>query len=137
MTDKKLTMEAIAEKIHGGFGNDVQVIYTDDNAEKLIFQLRLSRQDKEGDEQVDKMEDDVFLRLIEANMLSDLTLQGIDSISKVYMNKPSTDDKKKVVINADGGYQMIEEWRLETDGTALLKVRCPIGDPANSFACFR
>jgi len=122
MTDKKLTMEAIAEKIHGGFGNDVQVIYTDDNAEKLIFQLRLSRQDKEGDEQVDKMEDDVFLRLIEANMLSDLTLQGIDSISKVYMNKPSTDDKKKVVINADGGYQMIEEWRLETDGTALLKV---------------
>ena len=29
------------------------------------------------------MEDDVFLRCIEANMLSDLTLRGIDTIAKV------------------------------------------------------
>jgi len=32
---------------------------------------------------VDKMEDDVFLRCIEANMLSDMSLQGIEAISKV------------------------------------------------------
>lgn len=73
-------------------------------------------------EQIEKMEDDVFLRCIEANMLSDLTLQGIEAISKVYMHKPQTDDKKRVVITPDGGYQMIAEWILETDGTALLKV---------------
>ena len=35
------------------------------------------------EESVDKMEDDVFLRCIESNMLSDLTLQGIEAISKV------------------------------------------------------
>jgi len=29
------------------------------------------------------MEDDVFLRCIEANMLSDMSLQGIEAISKV------------------------------------------------------
>ena len=29
------------------------------------------------------MEDDVFLRYIEANMLTDMTLQGIPQISKV------------------------------------------------------
>lgn len=32
---------------------------------------------------VDKMEDDVFLRCIEANLLSDMTLQGIEAIAKV------------------------------------------------------
>lgn len=64
----------------------------------------------------------MFLRCIEANMLSDLSLQGVESIAKVYMHKPTTDDKKKVVITPDGGYQMIAEWLLETDGTALLKV---------------
>ena len=32
---------------------------------------------------MDKMEDDVFLRCIEANMLSDMSLQGIEAISKV------------------------------------------------------
>jgi len=31
------------------------------------------------------MEDDVFLRCIEANMLSDMSLQGIEAISKVWV----------------------------------------------------
>lgn len=31
------------------------------------------------------MEDDNLLRALEQNILSDLTLQGIESISKVYM----------------------------------------------------
>jgi DNA-directed RNA polymerase II subunit RPB1 len=52
MTDKKLTMEAIAEKINNSFKDDLQVIYTDDNADKLVFHLRLANQssDKEGGE---------------------------------------------------------------------------------------
>lgn len=32
------------------------------------------------------MEDDVFLRCIEANLLSDMTLQGIEAISKVSLS---------------------------------------------------
>ncbi|GMT04367.1 hypothetical protein PENTCL1PPCAC_26541, partial [Pristionchus entomophagus] len=123
MTDKKLTMEAIAEKIHNGFGDDLNVIYTDDNADKLVFRLRITNQDKgDSEEQVDKMEDDVFLRCIESNMLSDLTLQGIESISKVYMHKPTTDDKKRTIITPDGSFKAMSEWILETDGTALLRV---------------
>ena len=34
-------------------------------------------------EAADKMEDDVFLRCIEANLLSDMSLQGIEAIAKV------------------------------------------------------
>ncbi|KHJ78018.1 RNA polymerase Rpb1, domain 7 [Oesophagostomum dentatum] len=125
MTDKKLSMEHIADKIQQGFGDDLNVIYTDDNADKLVFRLRITNQpsDKNAEvEQVDKMEDDVFLRCIESNMLSDLTLQGIGSISKVYMHKPTTDDKKRIVITPEGGFKAISEWLLETDGTALLRV---------------
>ena len=48
-----------------------------------------SEDSKEDDEeQADKMEDDMFLRCIEANMLSDMTLQGLEAISKVYMHLP-------------------------------------------------
>lgn len=32
------------------------------------------------------MEEDMFLRCIESNMLSELTLQGIEAIGKVYMH---------------------------------------------------
>ena len=81
-------MEQISEKITAGFGDDLNCIFNDDNAEKLVLRIRIMNSDdgkfNEGEEeQVDKMEDDVFLRCIEANMLTDMTLQGIEQIGKV------------------------------------------------------
>lgn len=127
MTDKKLTMEQIAEKINLGFGDDLNCIFNDDNAEKLVLRIRIMNSDdkmaEEEDEQSsDKMEDDVFLRCIEASMLSDITLQGIESISKVYMHLPSTDSKKRIIITDTGDYKALAEWILETDGTSLMRV---------------
>lgn len=85
--DKKLTMEAISEKINAGFGDDLNCIFNDDNADKLILRIRIMNGEdgkmNGGDDEdtVDKMEDDMFLRCIEANMLSDMTLQ-VSFISK-------------------------------------------------------
>ena len=124
MTDKKLTMEQIAEKINAGFGDDLNCIFNDDNAEKLVLRIRIRNSDEkmDEDEQLDKMEDDVFLRCIEASMLSDITLQGIESIIKVYMHLPTTDNKKRVIITETGEYKAVAEWLLETDGTSLMRV---------------
>ncbi|XP_059613251.1 DNA-directed RNA polymerase II subunit RPB1 [Phlebotomus argentipes] len=127
MTDKKLTMEQIAEKINAGFGDDLNCIFNDDNADKLVLRIRIMNsddnkfQDNEEDT-VDKMEDDMFLRCIEANMLSDMTLQGIEAIGKVYMHLPQTDSKKRIVITETGEFKAIGEWLLETDGTSMMKV---------------
>ena len=50
----------------------------------IIVRIMNSEDSKDEDEdQADKMEDDMFLRCIEANMLSDMTLQGLEAISKV------------------------------------------------------
>jgi len=125
MTDKRLTMEHISEKINAGFGDDLNCIFNDDNAEKLVLRIRIMNSDDGKDdeeEQADKMEDDMFLRCIEANMLSDMTLQGLEAIGKVYMHLPSTDEKKRIVITEGGEFKRISEWLLETDGTALMKV---------------
>ncbi|CAG0891424.1 unnamed protein product [Cyprideis torosa] len=126
-SDKKLTMEQIAEKINVGFGDDLNCIFNDDNAEKLVLRIRIMNSEEgkfsgEEEESVDKMEDDVFLRCIEANMLSDMTLQGIEAISKVYMHLPQTDAKKRIIITDLGEFKAIAEWLLETDGTSLMKV---------------
>ncbi|XP_035714876.1 DNA-directed RNA polymerase II subunit RPB1 isoform X2 [Folsomia candida] len=130
MTDKKLTMEQIAEKINAGFGDDLNCIFNDDNAEKLVLRIRIMNSEDgskfggAGDEEdsADKMEDDMFLRCIEANMLSDMTLQGIEAIGKVYMHLPQTDSKKRIVITETGEFKPIAEWLLETDGTSLMRV---------------
>ena len=49
----------------------------------LSFSLLSSPQSSQEEEQLDKMEDDMFLRCLEANLLSDMALQGIEQISKV------------------------------------------------------
>lgn len=126
MTDKKLTMEQIAEKINLGFGEDLNCIFNDDNSERLVLRIRIMNSEEkveEDDEQsAERMEDDVFLRCIEASMLSDITLQGIESISKVYMHLPQTENKKRIVITETGEYKALAEWILETDGTSLMRV---------------
>uniref|UniRef100_A0A452UNB8 DNA-directed RNA polymerase subunit n=1 Tax=Ursus maritimus TaxID=29073 RepID=A0A452UNB8_URSMA len=110
MTDRKLTMEQIAEKINAGFGDDLNCIFNDDNAEKLVLRIRIMNSDEnkmqEEEEVVDKMDDDVFLRCIES----------------VYMHLPQTDNKKKIIITEDGEFKALQEWILETDGVSLMRV---------------
>ena len=69
MTDKKLTMEHISEKINAGFGDDLNCIFNDDNAEKLVLRIRIMNSEEGGkddeEDQADKMEDDMFLRWVE------------------------------------------------------------------------
>merc|ERR1719239_652979 len=125
MTDKKLSMEQISEKISSGFGDDLNCIFNDDNAEKLVLRIRIMNNEEskfQDEELTDKMEDDVFLRCIEANLLSDMSLQGIEAIAKVYMHLPTTDDKRRIHITEDGEFKAQTEWILETDGTSLTKV---------------
>ena len=45
MTDKKLTMEQIAERINQTFGSDLNCIFNDDNSEKLVLRIRLMSND--------------------------------------------------------------------------------------------
>ncbi|KAJ8928914.1 hypothetical protein NQ314_018451 [Rhamnusium bicolor] len=122
------------------FGDDLNCIFNDDNAEKLVLRIRIMNSDDgkfgEGaDEDVDKMDDDMFLRCIEANMLSDMTLQGIEAISKVYMHLPQTDSKKRIVITETGEFKAIAEWLLETDGTSMMKVLSERDvDPVRTFS---
>ncbi|CAE7377440.1 polr2a [Symbiodinium natans] len=41
MTDKKLTVREVGERILGDFQNDLDCIFTDDNAEELVLRIRL------------------------------------------------------------------------------------------------
>ena len=80
-------MEQISEKISQGFGDCLNVIFNDDNAEKLVLRIRTVDQSKsftgEEGEEATRTDDDTFLRCLECSMLPELTLEGIDSISKV------------------------------------------------------
>uniref|UniRef100_K3ZN27 DNA-directed RNA polymerase subunit n=1 Tax=Setaria italica TaxID=4555 RepID=K3ZN27_SETIT len=118
MVDKKLSMADIAEKINREFEDDLSCIFSDDNADKLILRLRITNDEaSNGDMRDESAEDDVFLKKIESNMLTEMALRGIPNISKVFI--------KNVKINKfdeNGGFKSFEEWMLDTDGVNLLAV---------------
>lgn len=38
------------------------------------------------------------------------------------MHLPREDDKKRIIITEEGEFKALQEWILETDGTALMQV---------------
>eukprot|EP01117_Protostelium_nocturnum_P012755 TRINITY_DN4718_c0_g2_i1.p1 TRINITY_DN4718_c0_g2~~TRINITY_DN4718_c0_g2_i1.p1 ORF type:complete len:1744 (-),score=622.93 TRINITY_DN4718_c0_g2_i1:65-5296(-) len=122
MTDKKLVMNEIVERIFRDFGSDLSVIFNDDNAEKLILRVRVVNDDdsKYSDENAEGSTDDEFLKKIESNMLSEMTLRGIKGITKVFMRKLT---KRNEYDRASGKpIEKFEEWILDTEGINLLSV---------------
>ena len=69
MTDSKLSMEQIADKINQGFGDDLNCIFNDDNAEKLVLRIRIMSSGDDGkNTEVIKIVN--FKKIIFSNILS-------------------------------------------------------------------
>jgi len=120
MVDKKLSMADIAEKINHEFDGDLTCIFNDDNAEKLILRIRIMNDEApKGDIQDESAEDDVFLKKIESNMLTEMTLRGIPDINKVFIK-----NTKIQKFDENEGFKPHEEWMLDTEGVNLLAVMC-------------
>ncbi|CAG8604253.1 17477_t:CDS:2, partial [Acaulospora morrowiae] len=121
MLDKKLHMDTVGNKIQENFSADIQVIWSDDNAENKVIRCRIKIESGKDhtDEVGNRIEEDVFLRRVENNMLSNIGLSGIKNIKRVYLT-----DSQKTRISVDDSGKIVKgnEWILETDGTNLLEV---------------
>ncbi|KAJ1927103.1 DNA-directed RNA polymerase II core subunit rpo21 [Tieghemiomyces parasiticus] len=132
MLDKGLALSDITTKITEAFQKDIMVISNDDNSENLVVRCRILNAtpygldgDKDGfDDDTDegRVEEDVFLRRLEHNMLNTITLRGIDGIKRVFMVP-----RKLTTAEAPGGpgggkIESRDEWALETDGTNMAEV---------------
>ncbi|KAL6565809.1 DNA-directed RNA polymerase II subunit rpb1 [Orobanche hederae] len=120
MVDKKLSMADIAEKINLEFDDDLTCIFNDDNAEKLILRIRIMNDEgPKGELSDESAEDDVFLKKIESNMLTEMALRGIPDINKVFIK-----NSKLNKFDEDEGFKAENEWMLDTEGVNLLAVMC-------------
>ncbi|VEU24076.1 DEKNAAC105257 [Brettanomyces naardenensis] len=129
MLDKQLTMSQVAGKIMENFGDDLFVIWSEDNAEKLVIRCRIVREEKALDEEEEETEDGL-LRALETQMLESITLRGITGISRVFMMKYD-----KTFVDEEGDFNKKKEWVLETDGINLAEVITVDGvDPTRTYS---
>ncbi|MBW0472812.1 hypothetical protein O181_012527 [Austropuccinia psidii MF-1] len=122
MLDKKLSMSFVASRIAEVFKSDLFIIWSEDNAEKLIIRCRAmqsSEIDKDDDD--DQVEEDVFLREID-QLLGGISLRGVEGIQRVFMLQHNVN-----YINTAGEFERKTEWVLETDGINLKQVLCVDG----------
>lgn len=117
MIDKKLQMSTVASRISAVFEKDLFVIWSEDNADKLVIRCRAIAQDDKDDE--NEPEEDIFLRQLEQSMLSSITLGGVEGISRAFIVP-----HEPLVADSNGELIKRTEWQLETVGTNLKKVLC-------------
>ncbi|KAE9393327.1 beta and beta-prime subunits of DNA dependent RNA-polymerase [Gymnopus androsaceus JB14] len=121
MLDRKLTMAYVASRIAESFKTDLFVIWSEDNAEKLVIRCRaLGGADKDEDG-TETLEEDTFLRQLENTMLNSVSLRGVQGIKRVFLTRHDMIKTKE-----DGSIVMEKEkeWVLETDGINLKTVVC-------------
>ncbi|CDK25021.1 unnamed protein product [Kuraishia capsulata CBS 1993] len=129
MLDKQLTMSQVAEKISENFGDDLFIIWSEDNAEKLVIRCRIVRDVKAMDEEDEETEDGL-LKALEAQMLESISLRGIPGITRVFMMQYD-----RVWPDQSGDYAKKKEWVLETDGINLADVIAVPGvDTARTYS---
>lgn len=128
MVDKKLSLSEVVAKINAEFENELHCLFNDDNADTLVMRIRILNDEPSGgkgangdavnDQFTDGNDDDVFLKVIEGSMLSQVKLQGVSGIRKVFLREA----KRTRLDPAAGGFTTDTEWVLDTEGVNLMEV---------------
>eukprot|EP00923_Selenidium_pygospionis_P028711 GHVN01051413.1.p1 GENE.GHVN01051413.1~~GHVN01051413.1.p1 ORF type:complete len:1561 (-),score=364.17 GHVN01051413.1:525-4928(-) len=119
VTDKQLDMRGIGEKVRSKFGADeLELIWTDDNSDQLVVRVRLRKQAEEDDAPKQK-EEHYLLRNLMSLWISQITLKGVQGITKVYMRE----ERLKRYNQEKGKFEVDKSnWMLDTDGVNLAAV---------------
>jgi DNA-directed RNA polymerase beta' subunit len=134
MFAKNITMDDIAFILRSKFGNDLETVYTDYNATRLVFRARL-RSDRVtatgkkalASQNVDDLDDLNELKLLQNKVLSATAVRGIPGLRSVNYQKISDTFEYSP---EDGKYKPVDQYMLISDGSNFLDVLChPDVDP--------
>ncbi|KAI3644304.1 hypothetical protein MP228_010468 [Amoeboaphelidium protococcarum] len=116
MLDKETKPQLIVSRLKEEFQNDLDICSSDENAPVPVIRIRILRNEEDVDQDA-LDEEDTILRKLEAHILNQIPLRGIEGINRVFMV-----EKKNVALNDQGDYEQFSEWVLETDGINLKNV---------------
>lgn len=139
LLDKSLTVTDVANKIKEIFGNDIAVIFSDDNADEQVVRIRMITGGVEKHEDHKDQEEDDTLRRLENHMLDTVVLRGIKDVKRVYVTfEERLREKPDGTIVKSKTDDLCKEWYLDTDGVNLKEALSVDGvDPyrttCNSF----
>jgi DNA-directed RNA polymerase beta' subunit len=132
MLEKNITMDDVHFAIVNAYGVEIHCVYSDYNADNLIFRIRLDQyiNQKKGtfekgglkpgsaeSSSLDQTDQIYKLKALQDNLLNHTVLRGVKHINKVTLRKT-----KDTMVEKGGSYKKQEAWVLDTIGTNLLDV---------------
>ena len=122
MLDMNITMDDVHYAFENGHKDKVDCVYSDFNADKLIFRIRLidafKKMNKNKGGEIEDQEDKIYLlNAMQDNMLDNTILKGVKGVSKVNMRMVKGYMKKE-----SGTFSSNDIWVLDTMGSNLLDI---------------
>ena len=127
MLEKNITMDDINFTLKNCYDDQISCIYSDFNADKLVFRIRMSEIMKAGGGRggpkkakvnpLDQSDQIYILKNFQDQLLQNVVLRGIKGINKVILRKIVDN-----MIEQNGLYKKQDIWVLDTIGTNLLDV---------------
>jgi len=124
LLDKNITMDDIHFAITNSYNNEISCVYSDYNANNLIFRIRLNanalnktKKAKGIADTLDQSDEIYLLRNFQDTVLNNIVLRGVNGIQNVMPRK-----LKNYVVKDEGKYTSKDVWILDTTGTNLLEI---------------
>ena len=126
MLDKNITMDDVNFTLNNCYENQINCVYSDYNADKLVFRVRMNEVIKNNSGKsgasktklpLDQSDQIYILKNFQDQLLQNVVLRGIKGINKVILRKI-----KDNVVEKNGLYKREDIWVLDTIGTNLLEI---------------
>jgi len=111
MFRKNISMDDVAYVLRMRFGDELHLIYSDYNSNKLIMRMRLPFQMSGSSDGL------VDLKKFQNRILNGIVFRGLPGIKSVTFRE----DKDVMELN-DGVYKEVQQYVLDTDGSNFLQV---------------
>ena len=126
MLEKNITMDDVNFTLNNCYENQISCVYSDYNADKLIFRIRMNEviknSSKSGNKTIkanplDQSDHIYLLKNFQDQILQNVVLRGIKGIDKVIIRKI-----KNTLVESNGQYKKQDVWVLDTIGTNMLDI---------------
>ena len=126
MLEKNITMDDVNFTLTNCYGDDVSCVYSDYNADKLVFRIRMNNIMKQSGTRnagkknlnpLDQSDQIYLLKNFQDQLLNNVVLRGIKRLNKVILRKV-----KDNVVEENGTYKKRDMWVLDTVGTNMMDV---------------
>ena len=115
MFNRNISIQEVVSVIKTQFNDDINIVYSDYNSDKLVMRIRLS--DKKDKDTASQLDDFTNLKKFQNKLLNNIVIRGLPGIKAVTFR-----NDKQYVENIDGKYEQVEQFVLDTDGSNFIKV---------------